>query len=139
LDLLLVEDDAHVRKLIRRAIEDDPARRVVEASHGEEALEILKTLEVQIVLTDVRMPGIDGVELTKEVKRLYPDIHVVAITSSADDTTRRMLLEAGASGFLFKKDMHRITEALDLTEQIGPDRRRTTRSRAIRDIWDGES
>jgi DNA-binding NarL/FixJ family response regulator len=125
---------------IRRLIHTQTTFNVVaEASDGREALELLKTLRPDVVITDVKMPNLDGVELTREIKRLYPHIHILALTSVPDDETSAAMREAGASGFIAKGDNDRLNYALDVTRAIGPDRRWTDRPHVIKSIWDSSS
>jgi DNA-binding NarL/FixJ family response regulator len=112
---------------------------VAEATDGREALELLKTLRPDVVITDIRMPNMNGIELTREIKRLYPSIHVLALTSVPDQTTRDAMLAAGASSYIAKSDSERLNYALDVTSAIGSDRRRGDRARAIASIRDSIS
>src|SRR5439155_22491523 len=86
---------------------------VGEASSGREALELAEDVAPDVVLMDVRMPRMDGVETTRPLKEAYPQIRVVAITAQEDDITVREMLVAGASGYVTKNaDGDDILEAV---------------------------
>ncbi|RLP09696.1 response regulator [Propionibacterium australiense] len=75
---------------------------VAQASDGEMALAALADEDVDVVLTDARMPGMDGVELTFQCASLYPGLPVLILTTFDDDALVQAALAAGASGFLLK-------------------------------------
>jgi two-component system, NarL family, nitrate/nitrite response regulator NarL len=72
------------------------------ASHGRQALEILGLHEVDVVLTDISMPIMDGVDLTTAITRQYPKIKVIALTMHGDSQHITSMLEAGVSGYIYK-------------------------------------
>lgn len=112
---------------------------MVIASKGPSPRSLLRTLRPDVVITDIKMPNMNGIDLTREIKRLYPSIHVLAVTSVPDEATRAAMRDAGASGFIVKDDSERLNYALDVTSVIGPDRRRGDRARAIDSIWNASS
>ena len=75
---------------------------VLEAENGEDLLEQLKTNQPDIVLLDLRMPGKDGIETTKEISKLYPAIKILIITMFEDERYVSHLMENGANGYLLK-------------------------------------
>ncbi len=81
--LLLVDDEPHVISALQRTLRDDNWL-ILSAPGGAEALELLRRHEIQVVISDFRMPGMDGVEFLLEVKRLFPDIQRVMLTGHAD-------------------------------------------------------
>src|SRR3984893_1193228 len=90
--LLVVDDDEHVRGVCR-SVAEDSGMKVFDVGAAEEALEILEISPVDILLTDLRLPGTSGLELLKRVARLFPDIGVVMLTQygtidSAVEATR---------------------------------------------------
>ena len=101
--LLVVDDHDLVRAGIVRMLADIKDLQVVgEASSGEEALKKARELKPDVVLMDVRMPGIGGLEATRKLLRSHPDIKVVVVTVCEDDVFPTRLLQAGASGYLTK-------------------------------------
>ena len=101
--LLLVDDNAAVRAGLRRAIELKTTFEVVgEAGDGEEAVKLARELDVDIVLMDVRMPVMDGVQATSQIKLHKPATYVLAISASSDPSDVTGMLRAGASGYVLK-------------------------------------
>ena len=101
--LLVVDDHDLVRAGIVRMLADIRDLQVVgEADSGEEALRKARELKPDVVLMDVRMPGIGGLEATRKLLRSHPDIKVVVVTVCEDDVFPTRLLQAGASGYLTK-------------------------------------
>jgi DNA-binding response OmpR family regulator len=75
---------------------------VVTATSGTKALELVKKENPNIIILDIRMPDISGIDVLKEVKKNYPKIRVIMLTGVEDDTTKNMALGLGASGYLTK-------------------------------------
>ena len=99
----VVDSEALVRGGIRRVLEQAPDVRVVaEAASGPGAIELVRKHHPRVLLMDVRMPGLDGLAATEQVKCLSPGTAVVLLTSAADDSHIRRALRAGATGFLLK-------------------------------------
>jgi NarL family two-component system response regulator LiaR len=112
--VLLVDDHAVVRQGLRMFLKAD--RRIVivgEAADGTEAVRLAEELQPDVVLMDVLMPGMDGIEATRQIRRAHPDIQVLALTSVVDDTTIVNIIRAGAIGYLLKD-----TQANDLRRAI---------------------
>lgn len=101
--VLLVDDHQLVRSGIRRILQDATDIQVVaEAASGEEALELFAQVNPQVVLMDVSMPGIGGIEATRKMLRAHPQVRIIALTVYADAPYPTSLLEAGAAGYLTK-------------------------------------
>jgi DNA-binding NarL/FixJ family response regulator len=99
----VVDSEALVRGGIRRVLEQAPDVRVVaEAASGPGAVELVRKHHPRVLLMDVRMPGMDGLAATEQVRALSPGTAVVLLTSVADDSCIRRALRAGATGFLLK-------------------------------------
>lgn len=79
---------------------------VAEASSGEEALAVVRTLEIDVVLMDIKMPGLNGIEATREMVRLKPTIHVLVVTMLDDDASVLAVMQAGARGYVLKGVTH---------------------------------
>ncbi|MEN9744367.1 MAG: response regulator [Bacteroidota bacterium] len=75
---------------------------VMEAENGDDLLEQLKTNQPDIILLDLRMPGKDGIETTKEISKRYPNIKILIITMFEDERYVSHLMENGANGYLLK-------------------------------------
>lgn len=101
--VLLVDDHELVRTGIRRILDDTRGIRVIaEASTGEEAVHQVREHQPDVVLMDVNMPGIGGLEATRKIMQSYPDLRVIVVTIHVDEPYPTRLLEAGASGYLTK-------------------------------------
>jgi DNA-binding NarL/FixJ family response regulator len=101
--VLLVDDHAMVRRGMRDflALHDD-LEIVGEAADGAAAIEQAAALSPDVVVMDLLMPGVDGIEATARIKASNPDVEIVAITSFVEEARIVAALEAGASGFLLK-------------------------------------
>lgn len=101
--VLIVDDHILVRTGIEKMLADAEGVEVVgQAADGEEAIRLTRELQPQVVLMDVKMPGIGGVEATRKITRAHPDSLVIGLTASGDNTFVQRLLEAGANGYLTK-------------------------------------
>lgn len=103
ISILLVDDHEVVRNGLRAFLETVPDFQVVgEASSGEAALALVRELIPDIVLMDLIMPGIDGVEATRRVKQISPRTQVVVLTSYHEDAHIFPALKAGAISYILK-------------------------------------
>jgi NarL family two-component system response regulator LiaR len=75
---------------------------VGEAGNGEEALELCERLQPDVILMDLKMPSLDGIETTKAVRKRFPGVRVLALTSYADEKLIQETIQAGAIGYLLK-------------------------------------
>lgn len=101
--VLVVDDHDLVRMGITRMLTDISGIKVVgEAASGEEALRLARELQPQVVLMDVKMPGIGGLEATRKLLRQDPDVRVLAVTVCDEEPFPSRLLKAGAAGYLTK-------------------------------------
>ena len=103
ISLYLVDDHDLVRAGIRKILEDFRGLKVLgEATTGEEAVAWCREHQVDVVLMDVSMPGIGGLEATKRILRYNPDSRVLMLTVHTDDPIPAQVLKAGAAGYLTK-------------------------------------
>ena len=101
--VVLADDHALVRRGFRKILEDDKYIRVVgEASNGVEAIDIAEKLKPKVVVMDLAMPELDGVQATKEIVKHQPGTYVLILSMHADDNYVRNALDAGAKGYLLK-------------------------------------
>ena len=102
--LLLVDDHAVVRSGLRMLLESQADVEIVgEAGTAAEALELLATAKPDMILMDIGLPDMSGIEATREVKRRRPETAVVALTIHEDEEYFFKMLEAGASGYVPKR------------------------------------
>jgi two-component system invasion response regulator UvrY len=106
LRLLLVDDDRDFRATIRHLLgQREEALVVGEAADGEEALRLAGSLLPDVVLMDLAMPRMNGVEATRQIKARWPQLLVVMLTVHDDEAYRRTALQAGAEALLQKKTL----------------------------------
>src|SRR5918998_4331464 len=97
--VLITDDHKVVRRGLRGFLELDPGLEVVgEASNGEEAVELARCLEPDVVLMDLLMPVMDGIGATREIRRELPQVEVVALTSVLEDASVAGGIRAGGLG-----------------------------------------
>jgi NarL family two-component system response regulator LiaR len=112
--ILIADDHAFVREGTRRILEQEPDLEVVaEAGNGEEAVMLASDLKPDVAIIDVAMPKLDGIEATRRIKALCPDVVVLVLSAYDDDQFVFGLLEAGAAGYLLKSVRgHEIVDAI---------------------------
>ena len=110
--LLLVDDHRIFLEGLKNLIQD-PFVVKDTATSGKEALELIKTSEFDLLITDYEMPGISGLELVKAVRIAQPEIKIIVLSMHDDPSVVKELLRAGVSGYLLKKNTYKnLTEAL---------------------------
>jgi DNA-binding NarL/FixJ family response regulator len=117
--VLLVDDHPLWRQTLRDVLlRAKAAERVVEASSGPEAIEITRKEDPGVVVMDIQMPEMDGVEATRAIKERSPEAKVLVLSSSDDRTQVLEAVRAGASGYLVKSaEPSEIVEAVRLVHQ----------------------
>jgi DNA-binding NarL/FixJ family response regulator len=116
--VLLVDDDARFVRRVRQFLASETELEVVgEAGDGQEALRKARELEPDLVLMDVRMPGMTGLEVTQKLKADMPDLTVIILTIFDLKEYREAAMACGASAFLPKRDMQ--TQLLSLLYTLG--------------------
>jgi NarL family two-component system response regulator LiaR len=114
IQVLITDDHKVVRQGLRGFLELDPVLEVVgEAGNGEEAVAMARRLGPDVVLMDLLMPVMDGIEATREIRSELPEVEVVALTSVLEDASVTGAVKAGAIGYLLK-----TTDADELCEAI---------------------
>lgn len=112
--ILLAEDHAVVRESIRESLSREPQFKVVgEASDGQEAVDLASKLQPDVILMDISMPGLNGIEATRQIKAVHPSVAVLILTAYDDEQYVFSVLSAGAAGYLLKD-----VGVLDLIEAI---------------------
>jgi DNA-binding NarL/FixJ family response regulator len=119
--VLLVDDQRLMREGLRTLLELEQGLQVAgEAENGQAALQMVESLHPDVVLMDIRMPGMDGVEATRRLKLRWPDVKVIILTTFDDDAYIFEGLRAGALGYLLKDvSGSELTEAIRKVAQGG--------------------
>jgi len=120
-DILIVDDHDLVRTGLKNILAGEKGFKVIgEAATGEEAIQLARKLEPDLVLMDVGLPGLSGLETTERILKAQPDVKVIVLTAHSEPPLPARLLDSGASGYL--------TKACDAGELI----------RAVRKVAAGE-
>jgi DNA-binding NarL/FixJ family response regulator len=102
--IILAEDHAPFRQGIKEILEENDGLEVVgEAGDGLELLELLKKTTPDLIILDISMPNLSGVEAAERVKRLYPEVKVLSLSMHRDQEYLQRALSAGAVGYLPKE------------------------------------
>jgi DNA-binding NarL/FixJ family response regulator len=101
--ILIVDDQTITRSGLQNLLAAQPDLAIVgEARDGQEAIEMADALQPDVILMDLRMPGTNGIEATRRIRRTSPHIHILVLTVFEDDTSVFPAIRAGASGYLLK-------------------------------------
>jgi DNA-binding NarL/FixJ family response regulator len=114
ISLMLVDDHPLFRQGLRRVLEAEPDMEVIiEVAEGDEALRMAKQLAPDVVIMDINLPGMNGLQVTRELKGVMPDIAVIMLTAYHDDEQIFHAVRAGATAY-FPKDVtpRRLVEAI---------------------------
>jgi DNA-binding NarL/FixJ family response regulator len=103
INILLVDDHDIVRDGIRMLLEDEVGFKIAaEAENGKGAIKACKEHDIDLIVMDISMPKMNGIEATREIKESFPEIKVLALTMMDEDQHIRQMIEAGASGYILK-------------------------------------
>lgn len=102
--ILLADDHVLVRAGIRSLLEELPDVKVIaEASDGREAIRLVEKHNPDVLLTDIAMPGLNGLEVTRHITKTFPKVRVIILSMYSDEGYVYQALRAGASGYLLKR------------------------------------
>jgi DNA-binding NarL/FixJ family response regulator len=102
--ILLAEDHTIVRKGLRSLLDSEAGIQVVgEAADGREAVDKVRHLLPDVVVMDIAMPGLNGLEATRQIRKQFPRVRVLILTMHADEEYILQILQAGASGYVVKQ------------------------------------
>ena len=101
--ILIVDDEKIEREGLKYLLSmDEGERKVFEASNGKQALQILRTEEIQLLLTDIKMPHMDGLELSRKAKEEKPDLQVVIFSGYSDFSFAQEAIRYGVTEYILK-------------------------------------
>lgn len=127
LTICLVDDHALFREGIRFLLSKwERIGTIYEAGNGKEVLELLEPCRPDIILMDIEMPGMNGIEATREVLNIYPQTRIIALSMYADECFYKDMIDAGAKGFLLKNSRFEtvktaISEVLENRSYFSPE------------------
>lgn len=112
--VLIAEDHTIVRQGLARLLSDQPGLNVVgEATNGQRAVAMTESLKPDILIMDIAMPKMNGVEASKKIRKLMPDIKILILSMYSHEHYIHQLLDVGVSGYLLKdSDGHDIVKAI---------------------------
>ena len=145
INILLVDDHDIVRDGIRMLLEDEVGFGIeAEAENGEEALNACKEHDIDLIIMDISMPGMNGIEATEKIKESSPDIKVLALTMMDEDQHIRQMIEAGASGYILKSSdkielVDAITTILEGKHYFSNDATQSVMMDLVKDTGEKES
>lgn len=118
--ILIVDDNSMLREIIRSVLKSNfPVLRIFEAANGKEAFSQIHVHLPDLILMDIRLPGENGLKLTRKIKNLYPEIVIIVFTNHDLPEYREAAFEYGADFFFSKSSSGRKLNAL--VESIFPD------------------
>jgi len=100
--ILLVDDHSMIRQGLKSFLDSDGFKIIGEAANGAEALKFMAHKQVDVLVTDIMMPEMDGIELCKEVSKTYPSVNTLALTMMNENYNIKKMLNAGAKGYILK-------------------------------------
>jgi DNA-binding NarL/FixJ family response regulator len=109
--VLIVDDNAGVRRLLRRELLDSTIA-IWECADGADALAAYANRQPDIVLMDIRMPRMDGLAATRQIREVHPEARVVIVTDYDDEDLRKAAFEAGARGYVLKQNLTDISRLI---------------------------
>ena len=125
--VLVVDDHWVVREGLRRYLTDEPELMVIgEASNGNQAIALARELKPDVILMDILMPQMDGIEAITRIKAEMPKVEIIALTSVLQDHSVSQAIQAGATGYLLKDTngaelLRAIRSAADGKVQLSPE------------------
>jgi DNA-binding NarL/FixJ family response regulator len=118
---MLIDDNDGVREAIAEALVRDGHDVVGQAADGHDGVELGRRLQPDVVITDWRMPVMDGVEATRQIRAACPAITVIAFCSTDSATVEHGFLRAGAHACVDKRDIARLRDTLRELDSAGDD------------------
>jgi len=121
IQILIADDHGVLRAGLRALLSAEPEIEVVdEASNGDQALSLASELKPDVILLDISMPGLTGIEVTRRLKKMLPETRILILTVHEDESLLQEAIQAGASGYIVKRAVE--SELID----------------AIRAVWRGD-
>jgi phosphoserine phosphatase RsbU/P len=113
--ILLIDDDGFYRGVLRQILEDG-GHQVIEAVNGQEGLERYRSQQPDLVITDMRMPGVDGGEVIRKLRQMSEGVRIVAVSGAAVQERSPSAVEVGATAILSK--LSPLDEILSVIDRV---------------------
>lgn len=143
LDIIVVEDEAPIRDWIAYTISNisDEFNVLASSSNGKEAYELALNLKPKVIISDIKMPIMGGIELTKKIKEVFPDIYVILLTNYAEFSYAKEAISCGVYEYLVKSDIRpkELKEILDKVNESVKELEKNKVSRLQKDSTLSES
>jgi two-component system, NarL family, response regulator NreC len=114
--VLIVDDHAFIRRGVQAILQSFPEWEVCgETDNGTDAIRLTETLKPEAIIMDISMPGLNGIETTREIRKRHPEVKIVLLTLHETAELVRSAFRAGAQGYLLKVDAEQeLVRALDI-------------------------
>ncbi|MGA2096947.1 MAG: response regulator transcription factor [Candidatus Acidiferrum sp.] len=114
--VLIVDDHAFIRRGVQAILQSFPEWEVCgEADNGTDAIRLTETLKPEAIIMDISMPGLNGIETTREIRKKHPEVKIVLLTLHETAELVRSAFRAGAQGYLLKVDAEQeLVRALNI-------------------------
>ena len=128
--ILTVDDHPLLRKGIASLVNtEEDMKLVAEASNGEEAIEKFRVYRPDVTLMDIQLPGLNGIETISQIRKEFPNAHIIVLTTYSGDFQIVRAIKAGARGYLLKRQVHR--ELLETIRAVHAGQRRIPQDMAV--------
>lgn len=133
LDIIVVEDEAPIRDWIAYTISNisNEFNVLASASNGKEAYELALNLNPKVIISDIKMPIMGGIELTKKIKEVFPDIYVILLTNYAEFSYAKEAISCGVYEYLVKSDI-RPKELKEILDKVNESVKELEKNKASR-------
>lgn len=133
LDIIVVEDEAPIRDWIAYTISNisNEFNVLASASNGKEAYELALNLKPKVIISDIKMPIMGGIELTKKIKEVFPDIYVILLTNYAEFSYAKEAISCGVYEYLVKSDI-RPKELKEILDKVNESEKELEKNKASR-------
>ncbi|KKX99908.1 response regulator [Paraclostridium benzoelyticum] len=133
LDIIVVEDEAPIRDWIAYTISNisNEFNVLASASNGKEAYELALNLNPKVIISDIKMPIMGGIELTKKIKEVFPDIYVILLTNYAEFSYAKEAISCGVYEYLVKSDI-RPKELKEILDKVNESEKELEKNKASR-------
>lgn len=112
--ILIVDDHKIHRQVLAKFLKNELSADVLEGTNGLEGIQIFTQKEIDIVITDLNMPKMDGIVMSKELKKINPDTPIIALSMADDSISIKKMIAAGAKSYILKGcDTKELLEAID--------------------------